>query len=592
MFLFLDEMVGNEEVERAPHGISMTRRFVSEGAEQDLFYSHSVDGHGSIELIDYMGGDETVERVATAGAGLRVFPESPDRELFFEHLIARGITEPFTAVLGRWIIRSPIETALDLVYPASVSLNETSLRYSEPVGTSHLPTIDAIAGVLKGERLEDRAAEIRGILLENREEAFGQYGDFSRNDFARELSRSVLGVDQDTKYAWKINLLQLARLVRNERLLRGENEHTRAYVEALAASAHEIAPDAWTALMENDPVALRLTHPIDDVIADAPLAPASWLSGETRRVTVPALEARLFFPDSVLDHGAIQPVDYMGNDESIAQAARTSYDKGTKTLQDDFALVRSLVRDRHTSPLEQPELATEQITQVFSDPRQAKRHRTLDAHGFMGEVIMGSKPYVPADDQLKYQDRLNRQGRGKDMDPEIKLAVLEGLQRTYKAQLVRADELRALGAPERLVRRVKGVGFNTKGWRTGDVHNWAHFLSLRNDPHAQHEVRAYAQRIAGYLDLQVHEAMAAYQMYKFEAIGLSTKEVGLMQGYLGVAMPGFDLNDLNNFKGAGFVVKKREKDGSFVINDQGQQVYELNREGQAFRSKLVRLLGR
>ncbi|MBU0977895.1 MAG: FAD-dependent thymidylate synthase [Nanoarchaeota archaeon] len=583
---------GTGEIERAPQGFSVTKRFVSEGAEQELFYSHTVDSHGTIELVDYQGGDGTVERVATAGAGRGVFPENPDRELFFEHLIAKGITEPFTSVLGRWIIRSPIETALDLVYPTSVSLNETSLRYSEPVETFHLPTVDAIAGVLKGERVEDRAAEIQRILLENREKAFAQYGEFSRHDFARELSRSVLGVDQDTKYAWKINLLQLARLVRNERLLRGENEHTRAYVEALAASASQIAPDAWTALMENDPVALKLTHPRDDAIADAPLAPAGWSPAETRRVTVPALESRLFVPDSVLDHGAIQPVDYMGNDESIAQAARTSYDKGTKTLQDDFALVRSLVRDRHTSPLEQPELATEQITQVFSDPRQAKRHRTLDAHGFMGEIVMGSKPYVPADDQLKYQDRLNRQGRGKDMDPDVKVAVLGGLQRTYDAQLARAEELRALGAPERLVRRVKGVGFNTKGWRTGDVHNWAHFLSLRNDPHAQHEVRAYAQRIADYLALQVPEAMGAYQMYKFDAVGLSTKEVGLMQGYLGSVMQGFDLNDLDNFKGVGFVVKKRDKDGSLVVNDRGQQVYELSREGQAFRNKLTRLLGR
>ncbi|MBU0907236.1 MAG: FAD-dependent thymidylate synthase, partial [Nanoarchaeota archaeon] len=241
---------GTGEIERAPQGFSVTKRFVSEGAEQELFYSHTVDSHGTIELVDYQGGDGTVERVATAGAGRGVFPENPDRELFFEHLIAKGITEPFTSVLGRWIIRSPIETALDLVYPTSVSLNETSLRYSEPVETFHLPTVDAIAGVLKGERVEDRAAEIQRILLENREKAFAQYGEFSRHDFARELSRSVLGVDQDTKYAWKINLLQLARLVRNERLLRGENEHTRAYVEALAASASQIAPDAWTALME------------------------------------------------------------------------------------------------------------------------------------------------------------------------------------------------------------------------------------------------------------------------------------------------------------------------------------------------------
>ena len=45
----------------------------------------------------------------------------------------------------------------------------------------------------------------------------------------------------------------------------------------------------------------------------------------TRRATVPALEALLYEPLPVLDHGFIRVIDYMGDDAAIVQAARVSY---------------------------------------------------------------------------------------------------------------------------------------------------------------------------------------------------------------------------------------------------------------------------
>ena len=45
---------------------------------------------------------------------------------------------------------------------------------------------------------------------------------------------------------------------------------------------------------------------------------------ETLRPTVAALEALLFRPIPVLDHGFIRVIDYMGGDAAIVQAARVS----------------------------------------------------------------------------------------------------------------------------------------------------------------------------------------------------------------------------------------------------------------------------
>ena len=41
----------------------------------------------------------------------------------------------------------------------------------------------------------------------------------------------------------------------------------------------------------------------------------------------------------VLDHGFIRVIDYMGDDAAIVQAARVSYGKGTKTVNEDAGLI-------------------------------------------------------------------------------------------------------------------------------------------------------------------------------------------------------------------------------------------------------------
>ena len=53
---------------------------------------------------------------------------------------------------------------------------------------------------------------------------------------------------------------------------------------------------------------------------------------ETARVTAPELEAVLYKPIEVLDHGFIRVIDYMGDDSSIVQSARVSYGKCTKKI--------------------------------------------------------------------------------------------------------------------------------------------------------------------------------------------------------------------------------------------------------------------
>ena len=82
----------------------------------------------------------------------------------------------------------------------------------------------------------------------------------------------------------------------------------------------------------------------------------------TRRVTVTKIEKILYKSFKVLDHGFIRVIDYMGDDSSIVQAARVSYGKGTKKLNQDKSLINYLISHRHSTPFEMNEIKFHQTS--------------------------------------------------------------------------------------------------------------------------------------------------------------------------------------------------------------------------------------
>src|SRR3954449_3343155 len=132
----------------------------------------------------------------------------------------------------------------------------------------------------------------------------------------------------------------------------------------------------------------------------------------TRRTTVPALEALLYEPLPVLDHGFIRVIDYMGDDAAIVQAARVSYGRGTKQVSGDRGLISYLMRHRHTSPFEMCEIKLHVKLPIFV-ARQWIRHRTANVNEYSARYsILDREFYVPSPEHLNVQSSSNRQGRG------------------------------------------------------------------------------------------------------------------------------------------------------------------------------------
>ena len=135
-------------------------------------------------------------------------------------------------------------------------------------------------------------------------------------------------------------------------------------------------------------------------------------TAETRRATVPALEALLFQPTPVLDHGFVRVIDYMGDDAAVVQAARVSYGRGTRRVSEDAGLIRYLMRHRHTTPFEMCEIKYHVKLPIFV-ARQWIRHRTANVNEYSARYsILDREFYIPAPEHLAAQSAVNRQGRG------------------------------------------------------------------------------------------------------------------------------------------------------------------------------------
>jgi len=253
----------------------------------------------------------------------------------------------------------------------------------------------------------------------------------------------------------------------------------------------------------------------------------------TRRATVPALEEILYQPLPVLDHGFVRVVDYMGDDAAIVQAARVSYGRGTRKISEDQGLINYLMRHRHTTPFEMCEIKYHVKLPIFV-ARQWIRHRTANVNEYSARYsILDNEFYVPAPEHLAAQAKTNRQGRGQMLEGAAARRVLDLLrhhaERAYAgyAELLNEDgsgmpiDPTRPGLARELARINLSLGFYTQWYWKTDLHNLMHFLSLRADPHAQYEIRAYAEAMLGTLERWLPMTHTAFLEYRMNAAVIS-----------------------------------------------------------------------
>ncbi len=251
---------------------------------------------------------------------------------------------------------------------------------------------------------------------------------------------------------------------------------------------------------------------------------------ETKRPTVPDAEAilGLYFP--VLDHGFVSLVDYMGSDEDVERAARVSYGYGTRRTSQTRGLLRYLRRHHHTTPSEMVEFKFHCAMPVFV-ARQWIRHRTASVNEYSGRYsLLPLLFYRPTPAEVAVQSTSNRQGRATQ-------AVDATL---YAGAVERWDRLRGLSAEayewlvhhdvaRELARIDLPLSVYTQWYWKVDLHNLLHFLTLRIDPHAQYEIRAFARIMAGMVQRVAPLTFEAWLDYDVHGARLSRGELAALR---------------------------------------------------------------
>ncbi len=243
------------------------------------------------------------------------------------------------------------------------------------------------------------------------------------------------------------------------------------------------------------------------------------------RAVSPALDEILGRKFPVLDDGFVRVVDYMGNDQSVLQAARVSYGAGTKKVSEDRGLIRYLLRHRHTTPFEMCELKLH-VRVPMDAWRQWIRHRTASVNEISSRYsIVTNSGQLTSPDQWRQQAKNNKQGSAGFFDEKIgaqfsaqEREIQEHAHRVYEQKIEQ-------GVAREQARKDLPLCTYTEAYWKMDLHNLLHFLALRMDSHAQKEIRGYATVIGEEIVAKwVPLTWEAFLDYRFHAKGLSRIE--------------------------------------------------------------------
>ena len=265
---------------------------------------------------------------------------------------------------------------------------------------------------------------------------------------------------------------------------------------------------------------------------------------KTKRVVAPLLEEILYEPIPILDHGFVRVIDYMGNDNSIVQAARVSYGKGTKKVNTDSGLIKYLMRHWHSTPFEMCEIKYHVKLPIFI-ARQWIRHRTANVNEYSARYsILDKEFYLPDQKNLAAQSTSNRQGRGNviegnDAEKVLKL-LKDDAERTYNNYEEMLNQRydgstidqNKIGLARELARMNLTLNTYTQWYWKTDLLNLMNFLRLRADHHAQYEIRAYADAMLDTLKRWVPITFDAFIDYRVGGTEVSLKGKKVLESFI------------------------------------------------------------
>jgi thymidylate synthase (FAD) len=214
----------------------------------------------------------------------------------------------------------------------------------------------------------------------------------------------------------------------------------------------------------------------------------------------------------------------MGGDQRIVEAARISYKSPSKGEEQDKKLIHYLYKNKHTSPFEMVKVTLNIKLPIFV-MRQYVRHRMQNLNEVSARYTeLPNEFYIPK--VWRAQDTKNKQGSliaaewDSPAHPGCPLSKNELFSNTMRDICDRSyavyQGLLNDGVAREMARMVLPVNIYTEIYACWDLKNLLHFITLREDAHAQAEIQEYGKAIKTIISEVAPWTMEAYEKYKWK----------------------------------------------------------------------------
>ncbi len=247
-------------------------------------------------------------------------------------------------------------------------------------------------------------------------------------------------------------------------------------------------------------------------------------SAKNTRARQPTVKMTTDYKDPLKDgYSRVELIDSMGNDLSIVNDARASFEKTSSKLDDkDINLIKYLIKHNHTSPF-RGVIFKFKIKAPLYICRQWWKHVIASNHN---DEQLGwnekSFRYVSIDDSNEFyipqvfrkQSKNNKQATIGSLDISDNNLAISIYKKQCEESYQAYSQLLALGVGREQARGVLVPSVYTSWVWTVSLQALLHFIDLRRGDGAQSEIGAYAQTIVELISPIVSNAVEAWSSAK------------------------------------------------------------------------------
>ena len=208
-------------------------------------------------------------------------------------------------------------------------------------------------------------------------------------------------------------------------------------------------------------------------------------TGKASKSTMPA----------VLDHGFVELLDTFGDDLTVVNAARVSFNKETHEMTEkDEKLIQYLANHNHVTPFFHPQVRMRVKMPIFV-AREWYRHQIGFARNEVSRRYVDDLPVCYLPEVVRARCIKVKQGSQAAgvFENSLAKAMIEDINHRATESY---QELLDLGVAPEVARTVLPQGMFTEFIETGSLAAYARLCKLRLDPSAQMEIRLYADAVS------------------------------------------------------------------------------------------------